>query len=174
MKTSTFVTFLQDLSGINNLIPDPHYRGAGIHVTGQGGGLDVHADFNRYTRFGLDRRVNTLLYLNHDWPDAYGGHFELWPRNMSGCAGRVAPLFNRFVAFSTTDFSYHGHPSRMRLPAGRMRRSLALYYYTNGRPANECLNSRCRVLHSTLWQTPRGHGSCPLKGPPVPGRLRRG
>jgi hypothetical protein len=41
------------------------------------------------------------------------------------------------VIFSTTDFSYHGHPEPLNCPDNRSRRSLALYYYTNGRPASE-------------------------------------
>jgi hypothetical protein len=39
--------------------------------------------------------------------------------------------------FSTTDYSYHGHPDPLSCPPDRSRRSLALYYYTNGRPAEE-------------------------------------
>jgi hypothetical protein len=38
MKGSTFVTFfLEQLSGIDGLIPDPHFRGSGIHLTAPGG-----------------------------------------------------------------------------------------------------------------------------------------
>jgi hypothetical protein len=40
MKGSTFVTFLEQLSGIDGLIPDPHFRGSGIHVTAPGGTWD--------------------------------------------------------------------------------------------------------------------------------------
>ena len=37
MKGSSFVQFLEELTGIDHLIPDPHYRGSGIHVTAPGG-----------------------------------------------------------------------------------------------------------------------------------------
>jgi hypothetical protein len=33
LKSSTFIEFLEKLTGINDLIPDPHYRGSGIHQT---------------------------------------------------------------------------------------------------------------------------------------------
>ena len=49
MKSSTFVSFLEKLTGIQDIIPDPHYRGSGVHQTLPGGNLDIHADFNRYS-----------------------------------------------------------------------------------------------------------------------------
>merc|ERR1712046_357776 len=76
------------------------------------------------TRVRLHRRVNVFVYLNHAWSDVYGGHLELWSRNLSQCEQRILPTMGRFVAFSSTDFSFHGHPAPLRLPSGRMRRSV--------------------------------------------------
>jgi len=45
----------------------------------------------------------------------------------------------------------------MQLPLGRMRRSIALYYYSNGRPKTESVR---QGLHTTLWQRPLGCGHC--------------
>src|SRR5262249_31939290 len=42
-------SFLNDLSyitGIPNLLADPQLTGGGMHMTGPGGRLDVHVDFN--------------------------------------------------------------------------------------------------------------------------------
>ena len=36
----------------------------------------------------------------------FGGHLELWDRNVERCVQRLLPVFNRMVVFSTTDFSY--------------------------------------------------------------------
>mmetsp|Transcript_31544 Transcript_31544/g.92493 ORF Transcript_31544/g.92493 Transcript_31544/m.92493 type:complete len:353 (+) Transcript_31544:152-1210(+) len=155
LKSSTWVTFLEELSGIPNIIPDPHYRGSGLHMTASGGSLDVHADFNRYQQYGLDRRVNTFVYLNDDWPESYGGHLELWGRDMNSCYQKIRPSMGRLVVFSSTDFSYHGHPQPQTSPPGRARRSMALYYFTNGRPTEECLHQQCDGNdHSTLFQKP--------------------
>ena len=33
----TFVSFLEDLTGIPGLVPDPHFRGGGLHEIRQGG-----------------------------------------------------------------------------------------------------------------------------------------
>jgi Rps23 Pro-64 3,4-dihydroxylase Tpa1-like proline 4-hydroxylase len=137
LNSGAFLVFLETLTGIDGLIPDPHFRGGGLHQIRPGGFLKVHADFNWYDRLRLDRRLNLLLYLNEDWEDAYGGHLELWDAGMTTCQRRILPVFNRCVIFSTTDASYHGHPDPLRCPPGRTRKSLALYYYSNGRPEAE-------------------------------------
>jgi len=87
-------------------------RGGGLHQIVPGGKLGVHADFNRHRDYNLDRRLNLLLYLNKNWRDEYDGFLQLWDRDMTGCAAKVAPLFNRVMVFGTTDFTYHGHPIR--------------------------------------------------------------
>lgn len=161
LKSSIFTTFLQDLSGISNIIPDPHFRGSGLHFTSTGGSLDIHADFNMYKGYKLDRRVNMFIYLNDDWPEEYGGQLELWSKDMKMCYRKIKPKLGRFVVFSSTDFSYHGHPEPILAPKGRARRSLALYYYTNGRPDEECLGGNCSGNgHSTLFQKPVGCKKC--------------
>jgi len=148
LNSGPFLDFLEAVTGIEGLIADPHYVGGGLHQIRPGGFLKVHADFNRHKRLQLDRRLNLLLYLNRDWPDSHGGHLELWDRTMSRCARRVLPVFNRMVVFATTDFSYHGHPEPLTCPPDRARRSLALYYYTNGRPADEVTSG-----HTTLFKS---------------------
>jgi hypothetical protein len=136
------VEFLEVLTGIEGLIPDPHYVGGGLHQIERGGRLKVHSDFNRHNRLKLDRRLNLILYLNEDWQEDFGGHLELWDRDMAVCRERVLPVANRCVVFSTTDYSYHGHPDPLTCPPDRSRRSMALYYYTNGRPASEVSAAR--------------------------------
>lgn len=147
LNAQVFVSFLEAVTGIEGLVPDPHLEGGGLHQIRAGGFLKVHADFNRHDRLLLDRRLNVLLYLNKDWPDSYGGALELWDREMTTCAHRIPPRFNRMVVFATTDFSYHGHPEPLTCPPDRARRSLALYYYTNGRPRHEVT-----AAHTTLFK----------------------
>jgi len=147
LNGQVFVDFLERLTGIEGLIPDPHLLGGGLHQIRRGGYLKVHADFNRHPRLNLDRRLNVLIYLNKDWLDEWGGHFELWDREVTVTRKRILPIFNRFVVFATTDYSNHGHPDPLNCPPERARRSIALYYYTNGRPADE-ESSR----HSTVFR----------------------
>jgi Rps23 Pro-64 3,4-dihydroxylase Tpa1-like proline 4-hydroxylase len=143
--------FLEELTGIRGLIPDPYFVGGGLHQIKPGGFLEVHADFNRQSKLKLDRRLNLLLYLNPDWKEEYGGHFELWNEDMTASVRKILPIFNRCAIFSTTSTSYHGHPIPLTCPPGRTRKSIAIYYYSNGRPEEEARNA-----HNTLFQKREG------------------
>jgi len=140
-----FLEFLERLTGIEGLLADPGLTGGGMHQISRGGWLKVHADFNEHAHLHVDRRLNALLYLNEDWDDSYGGHLELWNRDMSAMGARIAPIANRLVVFATTRTSYHGHPDPLACPPERSRRSLAWYYYTAPRRA-------FKWRHSTLFQ----------------------
>ena len=136
MNSFEMLQFLERLTGIDGLIPDPYFGGGGLHQIEPGGFLKIHADFNWHPKLRLDRRLNMLIYLNREWREEYGGHLELWDRER-GCVSRILPLFNRTVIFSTSDHSLHGHPHPLNTPPGVTRKSVSLYYYTNGRPEEE-------------------------------------
>jgi len=151
LNSGAFIDFLERLTGIEGLVPDPHFVGGGLHQIERGGHLKVHADFNRHPRMGLERRLNVLLYLNRDWKEEYGGAFELWNRDMSVREAQIMPFFNRCVVFSTTSTSYHGHPEPLSCPEGETRKSMALYYYSKDRPRDEEPGE-----HNTLFQARPG------------------
>jgi hypothetical protein len=154
MSSPPVLEFLERLTGIDGLIPDPYLGGAGPHQILRGGFLKVHADFNWHPKLKLDRRLNLLVYLNRDWREEYGGHLELWNTDCSVCEQRILPVFNRTVVFSTTDTSFHGHPNPLACPETTSRKSVSLYYYTNGRPASEKT-----APHDTIFkQTPAPSG----------------
>jgi Rps23 Pro-64 3,4-dihydroxylase Tpa1-like proline 4-hydroxylase len=152
LNSSTFIEFLENLTGIQGIIPDPHFEGGGLHQIEKGGYLKMHVDFNRHTKLNLDRRLNLLLYLNKDWQEEYGGYLELWDKEITKCEKKILPIFNRLVIFTTTDFTYHGHPEPLTCPEGWTRKSLALYYYSNGRPPEEISGK----AHSTIFQARPG------------------
>ena len=137
-----FLAFLENLTGIDGLLPDPYFDGGGYHEIGVGGRLNLHADFNLHVKLNLRRRLNVLVYLNKDWDPSYGGNLELWDREMKGCVKSVAPLFNRCVVFNTDEDSYHGHPDPLTCPPERSRKSIALYYYTASPSIRDELASR--------------------------------
>lgn len=156
LNSEPFLNFLQELTGIEEtLMPDPYFEGGGYHQTKPGGFLKIHADFNKHKLTKLDRRLNILVYLNTDWKDEYGGHFELWDKEMKGCVKRVRPDFNTLAMFNTTDFTYHGLPNPLTCPPDRSRKSIALYYYSNGRPANEI--NKGLEEHNTLFVDRKGY-----------------
>jgi hypothetical protein len=168
LNSHAFVSFLETLTGINGLVPDPNLLGGGLHQLNTGGFLRIHADFNRHDKLQLDRRINALLYLNPGWQEDWGGGFELWSTDMSKCEVKLPPLLNRLAIFNTTSTSYHGNPDPVAAPGGQPRRSLAFYYYTNGRPDEER-----REAHSTLYQTPgAAPGSSPAPAPTPRERVR--
>jgi len=137
MNGFEMLLFLERLTGIEGLIPDPYFGGGGLHQIEPGGFLKVHADFNVHPKLHLDRRLNMLIYLNKNWREEFGGHLELWDEEARTCRTRILPMFNRTVVFSTTDTSYHGHPHPLSSPPGVTRKSVSLYYYTAGRPRAE-------------------------------------
>lgn len=125
--------FLEGLSSLQGLIPDPYFSGGGFHETKRGGKLGVHADFRINDRLHLHRRMNVIIYLNENWQDEYGGFLELWDRDMKAMRHAVKPIFNRCVIFNTDADSYHGHPNPLNTPPDVLRRSIALYYYTGSK-----------------------------------------
>lgn len=150
MNGFEMLLFLEQLSGIEGLVPDPYFGGGGLHQIEPGGFLKIHADFNVHPKLHLDRRLNMLTYLNKGWREEWGGHLELWDSEMCECRVKVAPLFNRTVVFSTTDTSFHGHPHPLASPKGVTRKSVSLYYYTAGRPEAER-----SAPHNTIFRNPK-------------------
>jgi Rps23 Pro-64 3,4-dihydroxylase Tpa1-like proline 4-hydroxylase len=142
-----FIDFLECLTGIEDLIPDPSLLGGGLHQIERGGFLKIHADFNYHARLKAYRRLNLLVFLNPEWHETYGGYLELWNSKMTQCEKRIAPTFNRMIIFNTSDTSFHGHPDPLTCPTHFTRKSLALYYYTKEHPGVEP-----PLSHSTLWQ----------------------
>lgn len=130
LNSEPFLSFLEKLTGVEGLIPDPYLQGAGLHKIPRGGKLGIHVDFNEHRKMNLYRRLNVLIYLNRDWKEEYGGHFELWNEKKNQCEKKLLPIFNRMAIFTTTATSFHGHPVPLTCPEDRSRISLALYYYT--------------------------------------------
>jgi hypothetical protein len=130
LNSRAFLSFLSEMTGIEGLISDPYFSGAGLHETKRGGHLGIHADFPRHSQMKLDRRLNLLIYLNDDWRPEYGGALELWDREMKSMRHSIAPSFGRAVVFNTDRDTFHGHPDPLACPEGRSRRSIATYYYT--------------------------------------------
>ncbi len=146
LNSRPFVMFLEELTGIDGLIPDPYFAGGGgVHIVANGGHLDIHADFNHHAKLNLERRLNVLIYLNKDWKPEWGGSFEIWDRDMSRKIDSFVPVFNRMVCFNTRSDTWHGNPAPVSHPEGEPRMSMALYYYTATWDAS-------RKSHSTLFK----------------------
>lgn len=116
--------------------------GGGTHENLNGIELDQHVDFNYNDLTGEHRRLNLLIYLNPIWRDTWGGQLELHSNPLDRVGNEIvsfAPIFNRAVLMETTETSWHGFP-RINLPENSnicSRKSLALYFYSKSRPADE-------------------------------------
>lgn len=132
-----FLHFLEKLTGIEKLLPDPHFYGGGIHQTLSGGKLAIHTDFNHLHELDLYRRINVILFLNKNWKPEYGGNLELWDESKTKCEKIIEPLFNTLAVFETNKKTFHGHPEPLNTPMHITRKSLALYYYTSQPNPNE-------------------------------------
>jgi len=150
VQSGEFLTLVGRVTGIADLLYDPWYFGGGTHENRNGQDLDAHVDFNRHPVEKWHRRLNLIVYLNHEWNDAWGGSLELHsdPRSPDDRVTKITPLYNRAVIFETTEWSWHAFP-RIALPAdkqGLTRKSIALYFYTTQRPADELADT-----HSTIY-----------------------
>ncbi|WP_406170376.1 2OG-Fe(II) oxygenase [Streptomyces canus] len=127
---------LEEWTGISPLTADD--LGGGMHMTGEGGRLALHRDFNLHPTLPLERRLNLLVFLNEEWEREWGGVLYL------GAEREVAvePLFNRTVLFACGPESWHGHPEPIVGEHSRM--SLACYYYAP-------LRAETGDAHSTVW-----------------------
>jgi hypothetical protein len=142
-----FLEFLSTLTGIEGLIPDPHFRGAGLSLTLPGGHLELHADFNRDRARHLERKVTVLYYLGRDWEPAWGGALELWDEGRTKCEASYLPVCDRLLVMAHGDRYWHGHPAPLACPDGRFRASLAAYYYVAAATPDE------DAAHGAIWAT---------------------
>ena len=67
---------------------------------------------------------------------------------------KISPQFNTVVIFSTTDFSNHGHPDPLDCPENITRKSLALYYFSKGRPQEEIITKP--IKNTTHFKSRQG------------------
>jgi hypothetical protein len=143
-----FLDFLGAVTGIEGLIADPHFRGAGPSLTLPGGHLALHADFNRDRSRHLGRAVTVVYYLGRGWQDSWDGALELWNTERTACEARYLPVLDRLVVMAHGDDHWHGHPQPLACPEGHYRASIASYYYVAS-PSEEEAGA-----HGAIWVGP--------------------
>jgi 2-oxoglutarate-Fe(II)-dependent oxygenase superfamily protein len=136
VKGIDFTSFLEKLTGIYPLTAAD--IGGGMHMTGEGGRLEMHVDFNHHPDLPMERRINLLVFLNDEWEQEWGGTLYLGENKEVA----VTPLFNRTVIFATGETSWHGHPEP--IVGDHLRKSLAVYYYAP-------LREETAGAHTTVW-----------------------
>ena len=130
LNSDEFVANLCAITGEPHLSVDHTFNGGGLHCTGCGGYLRVHADKVRHPRPALfEQAINLILFVHPDWCADYGAELEFWSRDAREKCVSIFPRFNRLVLFKSDRESFHGHPRPAQCPEGIYRTSLAVYYY---------------------------------------------
>lgn len=129
VNSRSFLLFLEALTGIHHLVPDPYFIGGGCMAAGRDDYLKMHVDFNWHYNLHLYRRCNALFYLTPSWQDEWGGALQL-AKGDDAVAASIMPKFNRLIVFSTTNESYHGQPVPLKVPEGLYRNVFSAFYYT--------------------------------------------
>ena len=136
LNSPIILKYLEELTGIDNLIGDELLMGGGLHKITSGGKLAIHKDYNVHPVKKMYRRLNLLIYLNKNWKEEWGGNLELWDKDHTKLEVSVEPLFNRAVIFTISEDSLHGHPVPLSTPENVSRNSIALYYFTEVNPSD--------------------------------------
>lgn len=133
-----FVTWLEDLTGLTKVIPDPHFIGAGLMRCFAGDSLKLHTDFNWNESLHLNRCLNMILYVNREWNEAWHGALEFWDFEKTKCLHKVYPKPNRLLIWNYDDRTLHGHPTPISCPEGASRDGLRMFYFqSNATPITQ-------------------------------------
>ncbi len=126
LQSPVMISSLERLTGLEGLTADA--LGGGMHMTGEGGRLDMHVDFNVHPDGQRLRKLNVLVFMNREWNTEWGGTLYLGAGDPPArYAKPVFPGWNRMVIFECSDKSWHGHPDP--IVGNHWRKSLACYYY---------------------------------------------
>jgi hypothetical protein len=126
---SVFLKWIEQVTGIDKLVADPHYRGGGITRVSRGDSLGLHNDFNWNEQIRLTRRANIILYMNSEWDASWGGDLEFWDFDQTGCLVKIEPRPNRLAIWNYDERLIHGHPHPLACPEHIARQNFIQFYY---------------------------------------------
>jgi Rps23 Pro-64 3,4-dihydroxylase Tpa1-like proline 4-hydroxylase len=125
------VNLIAQITGIANLVADPHLYAAGFSLMEQGHFLNPHLDNSHDKDRQNYRALNLLFYVTPDWQPHYGGNLELWDNGLDRPCRSIPAQFNRLVIMATDRTSWHSvspivHPGR--------RCCISNYYFSPDSP----------------------------------------
>lgn len=130
-NSSSFVTWLESLTKIKHVIPDPHLIGAGLSRCHSGNCLKLHTDFNWNDELQLNRVLSLIWYFHPEWQTDWGGDLEFWDFQKENKVISVSPRPNRLLIWHYDERLIHGYPSPLQCPEDRYRLNLRMFYYTS-------------------------------------------
>jgi Rps23 Pro-64 3,4-dihydroxylase Tpa1-like proline 4-hydroxylase len=130
-NSSKMINWLENITGSEGLIPDPHLLGGGLCSTESGNKLDLHTDFNWNNRLRLNRNINLILYFTEEWNDEWNGSLEFWDDENKNCLEKLSPTPNRLIFWRYTTTLIHGFSEVLKSPGDIERNNLVHFYYTS-------------------------------------------
>ncbi len=130
-NSSKFLYWIEGITKIEKLIPDPHLRGGGLAKISAGNRLGLHTDFNWNDQLQVNRKVNLILYLTPNWKSEWNGDLELWNKDNTECVKKIEPLGNRLVIWNYETWLVHGNSQILSTPDTITRDNLIHFYYTS-------------------------------------------
>lgn len=121
---------IAELTGIRDVVGDPHLYAGGISAMERGNFLNPHIDNSHDGERRNYRVLNLLYYITQEWEAAYGGNLELWDDKVATRV-EIPSLFNRLVLMATNDKSFH---SVNEVKADKPRRCISNYYFSPHSP----------------------------------------
>lgn len=150
LNSPEYLEELKLITGLPELYPDLGLHGAGWHIHGNHGKLNVHMDYSIHPKLNLLRKFNLIIYLSEDWQPEWGGNLELWSHDPVNNLpkDKVVTLeqkFNRAVLIDASQNSWHGFYDKIVCPEDKYRKSIACYYHA---PLTAETPIRNRALYS--------------------------
>lgn len=131
LHSSQMLKQLSDLTGIPDLIPDPHLVGAGYSKSFPGDTLKLHTDFNWNDTLKLHRACSLIIYLTPDWQSEWNGGLDFYDQKRQAPVTHVDCLFNRCLIWNYHKYGWHGHLNPLSNPQDKPRTTFRLFYYTS-------------------------------------------
>jgi hypothetical protein len=131
LNSGQFLKWLENITGIQGLLPDPHLTGAGYSRSFNGDSLKIHTDFNWNEELRLHRKLTLIVYLSEQWREEYGGHIEFYDDTNQQLVKKIFTRFNRCVIWQYHKTGFHGYPNPIQCPDHLSRNTLRLFYYVS-------------------------------------------
>lgn len=131
------------ITGIKDMVGDPHLYAGGISSMLKGHFLNPHIDNSHDSERKFYRALNLLYYTTPAWATEYGGNLELWDTKVKRPL-EIPSLFNRLVIMETNGLSWH---SVNEVRADGKRCCVSNYYFTPHPPGGE------EHFHVTFFQS---------------------
>ena len=129
LHSSEFLRWVEKLSGVDRLIPDPHLVGAGYMKSFKGDTLKVHTDFNWAEELHLHRAVSIIIYFNKDWDPDWGGALDFFDFNNDKKLSSTVPSYGNILIWTYHNLVFHGMERPMTCPEEECRKGIRIFYY---------------------------------------------